>query len=124
MIGFMTPDRIVGSCPNMCVGHRTMIRNMLGIVSEKAVEQSCNIRYLAMKSIREKVCAYLLDQYAQATQIAFALPFNRDELAEYLSVSRPSLSRELGHMRAEGLIDFHRSEFVIRNEAALRQYCN
>jgi CRP-like cAMP-binding protein len=122
VIGLMTSDKIVGSCPNMCVGHRTMIRNMLGIVSKKAVDLNRNIRYLAMKSIREKICAYLLDQSALFGSASFDIPFNRDELAEYLSVSRPSLSRELGYMRDEGLLDFHRSSFVIRDPAVLRQY--
>ena len=48
------------------------------------------------------------------------VPFNRESMADYLNVSRPSMSRELGRMRDEGIIDFYRQAFTIKNLQALR----
>ena len=44
---------------------------------------------------------------------AFDIPFDRQQLADYLNVERTALSKELGRMRREGLIDFHRKHFVL-----------
>ena len=45
---------------------------------------------------------------------------NREALADYLNVSRPSMSRELGRMKDEGVIDFYRSSFVVKDVEALK----
>ena len=50
----------------------------------------------------------------------FKIPLKRNELAEYLNVSRPSLSRELVNMQDEGLIEFHRNSFKILDLTALK----
>jgi len=75
-----------------------------------------------MKSIRAKACAYLLDQRSIAGNDRFMIPMKRNELAEFLYVSRPSLSREIIKMKDEGIIDFYRSSFQIMDIEALKSY--
>ena len=41
----------------------------------------------------------------------FIIPFNRQELADFLAVDRSALSRELGKMRREGILDYRKDHF-------------
>lgn len=112
---FFPSDRIVENCPKMCIGHKLLIQNMLKIVSQKAIGLSRKIEYLSMKSIRNKISTYLLEQYKINKKNKFVVPLKRNELAEFLNVSRPSLSREIIKMRDEGIIDFYKSSFQIND---------
>lgn len=119
---FFTPDVIVGSCPKMCVGHKSLIYNMLKIVSEKALDLNRKIKYLSIKSIRTKISEYLLEQYKISGKTKFTVPLNRGELADFLNVSRPSLSREMIKMKDEGTIDFYKSAFELNDIKTLKSY--
>lgn len=117
---FLPPQMIVGECKKLCGSHRMLIMNMLGIVSSKALMLSRKVEYLAIKSMRGKITNFLLEQYKKSGNTTFMMPLNRNELADFLNVSRPSLSREMGRMRDEGIIDFHRSSIRIENVEALK----
>lgn len=117
---FLPTEKILGNCPKMCIGHKLLIQNMLKIVSQKALHLNRKIEYLVMKSIRKKISNYLLEQYYKIGKNKFIIPLKRNELAEFLNVSRPSLSRELMKMKEEGIIDFYRSSFEIRDFAELK----
>lgn len=91
----------------------------LGILLERALMLQTKVELLTIKSIRGKISAYLLRQYAKAGTSLLELPLNRNELADYLNVSRPSLSREMCKMRDEGISSFHLSTTKIINMDAL-----
>ena len=118
---FLPPEKIIENCQRQCVSHRLLIHNMLRIVSDKALRLNKQVAYLAMKSIRGKVATFLLEEYKRAGTATFMLPLKRHEMADFLNVARPSLSRELGRMKAEGLIDFHRATVKILNLEKLKQ---
>lgn len=118
---FIPVNKISQPCGQTCGTHQQLIRNMLSIVSGKALIMNNRLSFLKLKGMREKLAAFLYEQYRQTGSRTFLLPMNRDELADYLSVSRPSMSRELGRMCAEGMIDFYRSSFTIKNLEALRR---
>mgnify|MGYP001238894638 FL=1 len=120
-IMFMPPDKIIGECPKMCESHRQLIMNMLSVVSEKAINLNRKVEYLAMKSLRAKLSRFLLEQYKKTGKPMFVMPLNRNELSDFLNVSRPSLSREMCRMRDEGIIDFYRSSIQILDEEALKE---
>ncbi|MDD2422260.1 MAG: Crp/Fnr family transcriptional regulator [Heliobacteriaceae bacterium] len=117
---FLSPEKIT-TCEKMCPCHRQLVINLLHILSEKALLLNRKVEYLAIKSLRAKICTFLLEQHKKSGRAIFTLPLKRDQLAEFLNVSRPSLSRELGRMRDEGLIDFHRSAVKIKNIATLKR---
>lgn len=108
-IMFLSPEKIVGKCENLCISHNLLIVNMLRILSDRAMMLNRRVEYLAIKTIRGKISIYLLEQYRRSGNTTFMLPLKRKELAEFLNVSRPSLSREMCQMRDEGIIDFHMS---------------
>lgn len=118
---FVSRQKILGQCQKVCPWHRTIIQNMLKIVSEKALLLNKKVEYLTIKSMRGKIAAFLLEQYKKTGSTTFDLPLNRNETAEYLNVSRPSMSREMCRMREEGVIDFHLSSVRIKNLDALKR---
>ena len=117
---FFPSDRILGNCPRMCIEHKLLIQNMLKIVSKKALNLNRKIEYLTIKSIRTKISTYLLERHHIVGKNMFIIPLKRNELAEFLNVSRPSLSRELIKMKDEGIIDFDKSTFKILDMETLK----
>lgn len=117
---FLPAEKIVGGCEKACPWHRTLIRNLLGLISERALMLNKKVEYLTIKSMRGKISTFLLEQYRRTGDKNILLPFNRNELADFLNVSRPSMSRELCKMRDEGVIDFHLSAFRLLDIGALK----
>lgn len=89
------------SCSNSCKGHSFIIQNMLGILAQKAYYLNNRVQLLTSGTLRQKICRYLLENYQDGS---VKLTMNREELAAFFNVARPSLSRELIQMQDEGLI--------------------
>ncbi len=119
---FLQREKIIGQCEKMCSWHRTLIQNMLVIISERALMLNKKLEYLSIKSIRGKLSKFLLEESKKAGSATFMLPMNRNELADFLNVSRPSMSREMCLMRDEEIIDFHLSSIKILNANALKSF--
>ena len=117
---FLPRGKIVGECDRMCPWHRVLIQNFLRIISERALMLNKKIEYLTIKSMRGKISTYLLEQYKRTGDKNMTLPLNRNELSDFLNVSRPSMSREMCKMRDEGVIDFHLTAFRILNLEAVK----
>ncbi|MFZ3132954.1 MAG: Crp/Fnr family transcriptional regulator [Desulfosporosinus sp.] len=117
---FLPKQKILGECANLCIWHRTIIENMLKDISEKALLLNQKLEYLSMKSMRGKLSSFLLEQYKTNGSPTFLLPMKRHELADFLNVSRPSMSREMCRMRDEGVIDFQRSSVQINDMESLK----
>ena len=65
------------------------------------------------KTIRGRLLTYLSEQAARSGGNAFDIPFDRQQLADYLNVERSALSKELGRMKNEGLIDYRKNHFEL-----------
>jgi CRP/FNR family transcriptional regulator, dissimilatory nitrate respiration regulator len=117
---FLPRDKIVGECSKLCSSHRILIQNFLRIISERALMLNKKVEYLTIRSMRGKISTYLLEQYKMTQDRNIMLPLKRNELADFLNVSRPSMSREMCKMRDEGVIDFHLSAFRILDFEALK----
>ena len=117
---FMSSDIILGECPKLCRGHRFLIMNMLKIVSDKALLLNKKLDYLSIKSIRGRISSLLIDHYNKIGTLSFMMSLNRNEMADFLNVSRPALSRELCKLRDEGVLDFYKSSVVIKDIKALK----
>ncbi len=100
------------SAPTM----RRLIRNLLAVTSRKNFALSRRIFHTAPKSIRGRLLSYLSAQALREDSRSFAIPFDRQQLADYLGVDRSALSAELGRMRAEGLIRFRKNELELLRE--------
>ena len=116
---FLPTSKLATPCCNACPWHRQLIYNMLEILSEKALSLNKKIGYLTLKGMRSRISAYFIDQYKRKDNLSFDLPLKRTEMADLLHVSRPSMSREMGRMRDEGIIDFERNHITIKDLDAL-----
>lgn len=121
---FLTNSDIIARCGKMCSWHTLMLQNFMKIISDKALMLNKKVEYLSIKSIRGKICTYLFEQYQKNKNTNLVLPLKRNELADFLNVSRPSMSREICQMRDEGIIDFHLSTFVIKDLETLKNFCD
>lgn len=117
---YLPSGKILGECEKLCNSHRLLIMNMLKVVSNKALLLSKKLDYLSIKSIRGRISSLLLDYYKKIGTTSFMMSFNRNEMADYLNVSRPALSRELCKLRDEGVLDFYKSSVVIKDIEALK----
>lgn len=98
-----------------------MIRNMLGIFAHKAFFLTRRVSLLSSGSLRRKLAALLLEH--RRTDGSLALTMNREQMADYLGVTRPSLSRELSAMRDEGLLHIEGRSIRVPDPAALNFLC-
>ncbi len=104
-------------CSNACEHHRMITRNMLEIQSEKNFTMTRKLHLLSGTTLRERIALWLLEQAAEGDVIKLAM--NREELADYLGTTRPSLSRELMKMQQEQLIETDKNMIKIVDRAAL-----
>ena len=118
---FIPRERIIGECQRLCSWHRIIIQNMLRLVSNRALMLNKKLEYLTIKSMRGKLSALFLDQYRKEGRATFTLSMNRNQMADFLNVSRPSMSREMSRMKAEGLIDYHLSSIRLLDIPALER---
>lgn len=100
-------------CEKDCNGHNIMIRNMLKILAEKAYFLNNKVQLLSHGSLRQKISKYLLEELDETMYVK--LNMNREEFADFLSVARPSLSRELKNMEKDGLIEVDRDIIRVLN---------
>lgn len=109
----MECDRILHICPNNCSAHQQMILNLVKDLASKTIMFQQRIEITSKRSTREKLMTYLMFYAKKANNNSFDIPFNRQELADYLEVDRSGLSTEIGKLRKEGLIQCDRNHFVL-----------
>ena len=115
-------QNVIGSCEHNCGFHHQLIFNMMLLLGEKNYQLNTKMDLLLLKGLREKIATYLLRQAEKYDTTSFTIPLNRNQLAEYLNVSRPSMCRELGKMKDEGLIDYYQNSFKLINIDRLKQF--
>ncbi len=121
-IMFIRPEKMLGFCDKICDFHRIVLENVTRIISQKALILNRKVDYLTIKSMKAKLSKYLLEEYKRTGSSTFTLSLNREKLAEFLNVSRPSMSRELCKMRDDGIIEFYRETVKILDVEALEEY--
>ena len=110
---FIHYRKLLSPCHSSCAFHTRLIENMLKILADKTVFLTKKMEFLSKRTIREKLLTYLSSQAIETGKTSFSIPFNRQELAEYLSVDRSALSNELSKMRKEGILNFNRNFFTL-----------
>ena len=90
-----------------------IMQNLLRISIYKNLILSNRIFCTTPKTIRGRLLIYLSSQASKAESTVFQISFNRQELADYLNLDRSALSKELGKMRDEGILEFRKNQFVL-----------
>lgn len=111
---FMPFCRIMHSCSQSCAFHHRLTENMVGIMANKNRELMRKVEIVTKRTTREKLLAYLSIQGQLRGASVFDIPLSRVELAEYLCVDRSAMTRELMKMKKEGLIDYQKNRFTMK----------
>ena len=106
--------RILHACKLVCRFHHRMIENMVELIAEKNLTLVEKLEVVSRTTIREKLLTYLARQAEAAGARTFTIPMGRTALAEYLCTDRSAMTRELARMRDEGLIDYTKRTFTLR----------
>ena len=102
---------IITSCTSACTFHAMLIKNMLKLIAKKNIALNEKNEILSKRTTKEKLLCFFDQQRGAANN--FTIPFNREEMAQYLCVDRSAMSNELSKMRDEGLIKFDKNKFEI-----------
>lgn len=105
--------RITVSCSNACGFHSRIINNMLYLVASKNLVFDQKLQVTSKRTTREKLMTYLLNQMKTQNSNSFTIPYDRQELADYLEVDRSGLSAEISKLRREGILESHKNQFRI-----------
>lgn len=110
---FLELDRVLKVCSSACRFHSAVVQNLFFAISEKNRGLVQKLGHMSRRSTREKLMSYLSGQAAENSSSDFFIPFNRQQMADYLSLDRSAMSAELCRMRDEGLIDFRKNHFTL-----------
>lgn len=106
-------NRILTVCPSACKFHSLTIRNLFFAISEKNRKLVQKLGHMSKRTTREKLISYLSEEANRKNSSVFEIPFNRQQLADFLSVDRSAMSNELCKMRDEGLLRFEKNKFEL-----------
>lgn len=109
LLGFR---RILETCSSSCSFHTKLIENMLRIIAQKNLQLQVRMDFLSKKTIRARLLNYFESVVAQQSH-DFTIPLNREELADFLCIDRSALSRELGFLKRNGIIDYKKNHFTL-----------
>lgn len=113
---FLNVGKIMTTCSSSCRFHSRLIHNLLAVTAQKNLMLTRKMEYMAQRTIREKLLTYLSAESQRSGSPRFEIPFNRQQLADYLSVDRSAMSRELCRLRDEGVLEFNKNCFELNKE--------
>ncbi|HCG63219.1 MAG: Crp/Fnr family transcriptional regulator [Spirochaetae bacterium HGW-Spirochaetae-4] len=109
--------KLVAPCTRACSFHSRVIENMMNVLSDRNLMMNRKLTILSQRTMRDKLLTFLAWQSQDKMSNEFDIPFNRDELADYLCVNRSALSREISNMIYEGIISSERNHFTLHEKA-------
>lgn len=113
---------LFGFCNEACKHHQQLVQNMLEILSMKEWLTIKKLNIVSTVSLTERIATWLLDEAEERDVVRLKL--NREKLADYLGVARPSLSRALMRMQKEGMIEAGKNQIKIIDREKLENFSN
>lgn len=106
--------RVLTVCSSACRFHSLVVQNLFFAISEKNRKLMGKLDHMSKRTTREKLLSYLSEEASRHSSATFTIPFNRQQLADFLSVDRSAMSNELCKMRDEGLLVFEKNKFTLK----------
>ncbi|MCL1889446.1 MAG: Crp/Fnr family transcriptional regulator [Desulfovibrionaceae bacterium] len=113
---FVDFQRVISTCTSACIFHTLLIRNMIGVFARKNIVLVGKMEHITKRTTREKLLSYLSEEARLHNSNSFNIPFDRQELADYLSVERSALSAEMSRLKTDGVINYRKSHFELLKE--------
>lgn len=111
---FMNVGRVLATCTNACPFHTRLVRNLLTICAHKSLQLSQRIQHTSSKFIRGRLMSYFSECAKRAGSNSFLIPYNRQQLADYLNVDRSTMCNELSKMQKDGIIEYERNRILLK----------
>ena len=111
---FMNVGRVLTSCSNTCPFHARLARNLLTVCADKSLQLSRRMKHTTSKSIRGRLMSYFSECAKQFGSSSFIIPYNRQQLADYLGVDRSTMCNELSKMQRDGIIEYEKNRFLLK----------
>ncbi len=108
--------RIMQPCCNACTFHNRLIFNLMKLLAAKNLMCHEKLEVTSKRSTREKLMTYLMLQAKSAHSASFVIPYDRQELADYLEVDRSGLSAEISRLRKDGVLECDKNRFTLLSE--------
>ena len=106
-------EKCTSMCQNACTRHKVLINNLFQILSKENIELIQKIENVSQKTIRDKLLTFLSNEAMKRHSNKFEIPFNRQDLADYLNVDRSAMSFELSKLKKEGIIEYSKNHFEL-----------
>ena len=110
---FFDVKRTLTTCTSACRFHTMVVQNLFFAISEKNLKLVQKLGHMSKRSTREKLMSYLSEESKKQNSATFSIPFNRQQLADFLSVDRSAMSNELCKMRDAGMLTFEKKRFTL-----------
>lgn len=112
---FMNVGRILTTCSNACPFHARLARNLLTVCAHKNLQLSQRIQHTSSKSVRGRLMSYFSECAKHFGSNSFLVPYNRQQLADYLNVDRSAMCNELSKMQKDGMIEYTRNHILLKD---------
>ena len=111
---FMNVGRVLATCTNACPFHTRLVRNLLTVCAHKSLQLSQRIQHTSSKFIRGRLMSYFSECAKRAGSNSSLIPYNRQQLADYLNVDRSTMCNELSKMQKDGIIEYERNRILLK----------
>ena len=96
-----------------CDHHQKLIRNLVSVLANKMLLFNDKVTHISKRTTREKLLSYLSAESLRQGSLSFDIPFDRQQLADFLCVERAAMSVELSKLQKEGLLITKRNHFEL-----------
>lgn len=114
---FLDIGRILTPCGASCPFHGRAVQNLVACLAGKNLHLTEKLTHITQRTTREKLLSFLSAESIRQGASEFNIPYNRQQLADYLSVDRSAMSAELCRLRDEGVLVFHKNRFELLVES-------
>lgn len=111
---FLNIGRVLTTCTSACAFHTQLVRNLLTVCARKSLLLSRRIQHTSSRSIRGRLMSYFSECARHSGSDSFLIPYNRQQLADYLNVDRSAMCSELSKMQKDGLIVYRKNRFLLK----------
>ena len=111
---FLNVGKVLTTCTNACPFHARLAQNLLTVCAHKSLQLSQRILHTSSKSIRGRLMSYFSQGAKLAGSSSFLIPYNRQQLADYLSVDRSAMCNELSKMQKDGILEYEKNRILLK----------
>ena len=110
---FIDYNKLINRCKKNCICHNLLINNMLQLLANKIASMNEKIEVLGKRSIRDKLLKYFNILAKKKNSKTFTLPLSYTDLADYLSIDRSAMMREIKNLKDEGFITTNKKKITL-----------